>query len=316
MHKLRKRVKVSIDLGNSMIKGTAYDGENLIKFKLPNKYQFKRTVSPKAKGLSFNGKMIYFGVGQLNNNVLKHTRSYLLEQVLVAIHEMFPNENNLVVDLKTGLPPVQLFNEVYLAEFKEKFESDEPFEFTVNGVFKTVEINSVEVFAEGYSGFFSIVDKLTTKQRILSIDVGGGTTDLCSYEYDYDDMLYYPDETETIEKGVIDFAEDIANLFNREEGADIKSLLIDSVLKNDLDSFEYNDTAYMIKDYIRAIIPTVEDMINKITNKFGKLDQYAVVGLGGGYKTFDLIAKDEISKKIDIDSETQFFANSLGYLEQ
>ena len=58
----------------------------------------------------------------------------------------------------------------------------------------------------------------------------------------------------------------------------------------------------------------IDDMINDITNKFGKLDRYLVVGIGGGYKTFNRMINSQIKKEID--REKQFYANALGYLEQ
>ena len=60
----------------------------------------------------------------------------------------------------------------------------------------------------------------------------------------------------------------------------------------------------------------IDDMMNDITNKFGKLDRYIVVGIGGGYKTFNRMMNNQIKKEIKIDSEMQFYANALGYLEQ
>ena len=311
-----KRVKVSIDLGNSMLKAVTYVNGKAVKAKLPNRMQVSKTISPKARKMEVGGKVLYLGVGDLNNNILKHTRQNLLEQVLVMVNELYPDENKLGVELATGLPPVQLFNDMYLKEFQDLFADKGVIKFSINGIDKEVEITSIEVYAEGYSGFVSIVDELKTKQDILSIDVGGGTTDLCNYQFDYEDNMYYPDVTDTIETGVIDFAEEIANKFNNAHGADIKAMQIDHILKNNLDVIEYEGKEYELANYMPTIENTVNNMINKITNKFGTLSKYAIVGIGGGYKTFERIAKEKISKSIELDSETQFYANALGYLEQ
>lgn len=311
-----KRVKISVDLGNSMLKAATYINGKLVKAKLPNRFQSNKTISPKARKMEMNGKVLYLGVGDLNNNILKHTRQNLLEQVLVMVNELYPNDDKLGVELATGLPPVQLFNDKYLKEFENLFSNKGNIKFNINGVSKEVEITSVDVYAEGYSGFVSVVEELKTKQDILSVDVGGGTTDLCNYQYDYEDEMYYPDVTDTIETGVIDFAKEIADKFNNDHGADIKSVQIDHILKNDLDVIEYEGKEYDLESYIPAIKDSVNSMINKITNKYGTLSKYAVVGIGGGYKTFNRIAKEQISKSIDIDNEQQFYANAIGYLEQ
>lgn len=311
-----KIVQVGIDLGNSMLKGATYKKGEAVKVKLPNRIRFDKNVNPKAKVLVMNDITTYVGIGKLNNNVLKHTRTNLLEQVLVMISELYPEENELKVDLKLGLPPEQLFNDVFLKEYQDKFPIGKEILFTVDKLSKKVTINSVEVLAEGYSGFVHVSEDLDEKQDILSIDVGGGTIDLCNYIYDYEDDMYYPDVTYTVEKGIINFGEEIAKLFNNTHGADIDQRQIDNILKNKLDSIDYKGTQYPLESYLKALNPLVKDIINDITNKYGTLDKYIVVGLGGGYKTFNRMIENYISKEIKLDEETQFYANALGYLEQ
>ena len=303
-----KIVKASLDLGNSMLKGATYIDGKAIVCKLPNKIQFNKTVNPKARVFEMDGNIMYVGVGKLNNNVLKHTRKYLLEQALVMIHELYPNDSELKVDLKLGLPPEQLFNDSYLKEYENLFPTSKVFNYSVGGTSKKVTINSVEVFAEGYSAFVNLVDEITSKQDIISIDVGGGTTDLCNYSWDYEDEMYYPDETYTIEE--------IAKYFNNKESADIQKEFIDNLLKNDIEVIEYEGKEFKLSDYLVSLSPMIDDMMNDITNKFGKLDRYIVVGIGGGYKTFNRMMNNQIKKEIEIDSEKQFYANALGYLEQ
>lgn len=311
-----KIVQIGIDLGNSMLKGATYKNGEKIKVKLPNRIRFDKNYNPKARVLTFRDKVIYIGVGKLNNNILKHTRTNLLEQVLVMIHELYPEEGELKVDLKLGLPPEQLFNEAYLKEYEEKFPIGEVFEYKVGSISKKVTINSVEVKAEGYSGFVHIVDDIEEKQDILSIDVGGGTIDLCNFIYDYEDEMYYPDMTYTVEQGVIPYAQEIAKLFNRKHGADIDQRLIDNMLKNNLTEIEYKGEKYKLEDYFSALDPMINDAINEITNKFGSLNKYIIVGLGGGFKTFHKKINHLISKEINLDEDKQFYANALGYLEQ
>lgn len=314
----RDRVTVSVDLGNSMLNGATYIDGELKLAKLPNKLQFEKTINPKARVMTKDGNTLYFGVGGLNNNVLKHTRGYLLDQVLVMIHELYPDKECLGVELRTGLPPTQLFNPKYLEAFQNIFDVRGEIEYKINGRYKNVTITSVEVYAEGYSGFIALSEDIKTTQNVLSIDVGGGTTDLCSYKYDYEDDMYYPDVADTVEGGVIDFAEAIANKFNasHEKGADIKADYIDVLLKNNLDVIKYDEKEYSLSDYIDAINPIVDDMLNKITNKYGQLDGYYIVGLGGGYKTFNKHAHQFISQQLESDEEAQFYANVIGYLEQ
>lgn len=311
-----KIVQVSVDLGNSMLKAATYKKGEIVKAKLPNRIRFDKNVNPKARVLVMDGITTYVGIGKLNNNVLKHTRTNLLEQVLVMINELYPEDSNIKVNLKLGLPPEQLFNDIFLKKYQDKFPIGKDISFSIDNKSKIVNINSVEVYAEGYSGFVYIADEIDEKQDILSFDVGGGTMDLCSYIYDYEDDMYYPDMTYTIEKGVINFAEEIAKLFNNTHGADIDQRQIDNILKNNLESIDYKGAQYPLENYLRALDPLVKDAINDITNKYGTLDKYIIIGLGGGYKTLNRMIKDIISKEIELDEETQFYANALGYLEQ
>ena len=134
--------------------------------------------------------------------------------------------------------------------------------------------------------------------------------------YDYDDEMYYPNDTLTVPKGVIDYGIEIANHFNEVENADISSKYIDNLLKNNIEVIEYKGNKYNLENYLSSIEPIVNDTTNKITNKFGELDRYIVVGVGGGYKTYNRMIKDRIAAEIELDEYAQFFGNSEGYLEQ
>lgn len=311
-----KIVKTGIDLGNSMLKGATFiDGKLTLK-KLPNKIQSNKTINPKARKIILDNRTLYVGVGELNNNVLKHTRNNLLEQVLVMIHELYPEDHELNVDLRLGLPPKQYFNDSYKKEFERLFQTNRLFEFNINGINKKVTFNSLETKVEGYSGVVAIIDEIETKQDLLSIDVGGGTTDLCSYKFDYEDNAYFPDEVDTIPVGVIDFSNEVCEYFNTINNGDITNNNIDEVFKNDLEIIEYKDEEYRLSDYINVLDSTCNDIVNKITNKFGQLDRYVIVGIGGGYKVFNKIIKDKISNEIKIKKDKQFYANAIGYLAQ
>ena len=312
-----KFVSAGIDLGNSMLKATKELNGKKVNVKVPNRVQYEKSINPKAKKVEFNGQTIYIGVGELNNNVQKHSRKHLLEQTFVMLHELYPNESALKVDLRLGLPPVQYFNDAHKSNFANMFPIGKQFDFTVNGINKKVTFVSLEIFVEGYSAFVSNIESIgDNKQDILSIDVGGGTTDICSFSYDYDDEMYYPNDTLTVPKGVIDYGIEIANHFNEVENADISSKYIDNLLKNNIEVIEYKGNKYNLENYLSSIEPIVNDTTNKITNKFGELDRYIVVGVGGGYKTYNRMIKDRIAAEIELDEYAQFLGNSEGYLEQ
>ena len=102
-----KFVSVGIDLGNSMLKAVKEVSGKKVRVKVPNRIQYDKAINPKAKKVEFDGNTIFVGVGELNNNVQKHSRKHLLEQTFVMINELYPNESELKVDLRLGLPPIQ-----------------------------------------------------------------------------------------------------------------------------------------------------------------------------------------------------------------
>lgn len=310
-------VKIGLDLGNSMLKATTYKGSKRLRAKMPNRLQYGKTINPKAKKIEFNRTTVFIGAGELNNNVQKHTRKHLLEQTFAMVDELFKTEKDLKIDLNVGLPPVQYFNDSYKKQFEDIFPIGKTLEYSINGNQKRITIIGLTVCVEGYSAFVSNVDSIgDNKQDVLSIDVGGGTTDCCNYIYDYDDEMYYPNDTLTIPVGIIDFTNEIANHFNEVENADVSSAYIDSLLKNNKYHIEYKGNKYPIYNYLNALDTLVYDITNKITNEFGAFDRYIVLGSGGGYKTFNRMVKEQINKEVELDEESQFFGNSDGYLIQ
>lgn len=320
-----KTYETSIDFGNRKTKGARYNEQGeLVLANIDNRVQAHASIDKlNSRTIEYNGKTLIVGVGELNNNIYKHTRDFIMEQTLVMLNELFPNEHTLKVKLKTGIPADHFFNVSYVENFKEKFITNKWIEYKVtdvndvnNMITKRVYIESVVIGAEGYSAFVAMGNKLGIRQKLLIVDVGGGTTDLCSFEYQYETKSYKPVNVLTIDKGVIDLTSEITNYMNDMESADISYDQIDYLLRNNIPVVEYGAEELVIADYMHIIEPTVSKMINKITNKFGQLNGYFIAGVGGGYSTFNAIANKYIKSSIDVDDTIKFYANCIGYLKQ
>lgn len=315
----RKVYELGIDLGNIVNKGAMINesGEVILK-KFANKVTSRKTANPKALKLERNGEVLFFGVGDLNNISKKYDRKYLEEQVLVMTNELLPNEEYVIIDLKLGLPPEQYFSDVAVEKFKNKFKTNEDIEFRINDKYKKVRINSVTVFMEGYSAFKAIESQRLlgkSKKRILSCDLGGGTLDVCDYEFDYDDECFYPNEPLTIECGIVNMTKAIATAINDKNTDTVTAEQVEYAIRNNLDLIE--DT-YKIDDYKKAINHLTNDIITKI-NDFYKIQSFELVqilGLGGGFDNFNKLTNNAINNDILVSDELKQFGNAIGYLCQ
>lgn len=316
---------VGIDLGNRKTKGARFsDTGELVLANIDNRVQAHASIDKQnSRTIELNGKTLIVGVGDLNNNIYKHTRDFIMEQTLVMLNELYPTKHILKVKIKTGIPADHFFNVSYVENLKEKFITKKWIEYKVTDVnnvnkmiTKRVYIEDVEIGAEGYSAFMTVGSKVGVRQKILVVDVGGGTTDLCSFAYQYETQSYKPVDVLTIDKGVIDLTSEITNYMNDLESADISYDQIDYLLRNNIDTVEYGGEEFVISEYMQIIEPTVSKMINKITNKFGHLNGYFIIGIGGGYATFNAIANKYIKSSVEVDDTIKFYANCIGYLKQ
>lgn len=315
---------ISIDLGNSMLKAVTITGKGeLKKAKLKNLYATDRRMhTTKDRMIEKDGKVVVLGVGKPNNNVLKHTRKYLEQQALTMINELYENDYEVKCELRIGIPANHFLNGAYVDELKNTFVTNQWIEFYMgqDRIKKRVYIEEVKVYAEGYSAFFAIehiLNEMENKpQNVLCCDVGGGTTDLAWFEYNYDDEEYDYVDIHTLEKGVIDLTKLIATEINNDLGSNVKDTRIDALLRQNVDYYEFEGNPHKIDKYMFAIEETVDNMINEITDRFDVLGNYYVVGVGGGYPTFSVIAKNHIKADIEIDKELAFYANAVGYLKQ
>ena len=127
---------IGLDLGNRKTKGARYNENNeLVLANIDNRVQAHASIDKEnSRTVEYNGKTLIVGVGDLNNNIYKHTRDFIMEQTLVMINELYPNKHTLKVKIKTGIPADHFFNVSYVENLKEKFITKQWIEYKVTDV--------------------------------------------------------------------------------------------------------------------------------------------------------------------------------------
>lgn len=307
---------ISIDLGNGMIKGARKGtmGE-IIKECMPNKVEFGDTLDTEnSTKIELNNKTVYVGIGELNDNQLKHDRPHLMEQSLAMICKLYPSATKLKAQLRLGLPATHCFNEQFRNKLKAQITTGEWVKFKCDGVDRSIFIESVGVCVEGYSAYMSIRDRIDVDEDILIIDVGAGTTDLCSFIYE--NGVYRVGKVHTIDVGVNKLTEIIANAMSKSIGTDVKATKVDERLRSGKNTILYNGENHNILDYLDVIEPTVKSMLNEMNKEYNDIGKFYSIGIGGGYATFNRVADKYIKATVDFDDNTRMYANAEGYLKQ
>lgn len=312
------KVDSNIDLGNLYLKAVGFNERNeFIMETIPNLVETKTTLNHLAKMVEFNNRKIFLGCGTKNNNVLKYKRDFLVEQVLAMTCSLYPNYNNLEVNLKLGLPPEQYSQLVYQKELLEKFEIGKAYKLKIDGKEKNVTISNIQICIEGYSAFVALAESIDYNGRdLLVMDIGGGTSDACSFTYDFDIEQFIPGIPVTAPSGCIDMVSKITTKMNSINGADIKENQVDTYIRKDKNELLYGDATYKIDEYIDAAKDTANLIYNKFTNEYGSLDNYMVIVVGGGHKLFNKLVGDKISNQLELSDRDRFFANAIGFALQ
>ncbi|WP_455539536.1 hypothetical protein [Terrisporobacter sp.] len=315
--------ELNLDLGNLELKAVGFDSnDNVILKTLHNKILqgSEDTLSPDARYLNYNDRRIWVGEGTLNNNIAKYSREFLVEQMLVMSCEVY-NDDYLILDLKLGLPPSQYKEDTHRNELISKFELNKEYKFKIRKnnkwIDKTIKINNIDVKIEGYSAFISIADDINNNGRDLLIcDVGGNTTDAIKFSWSNKYQKFIPSTPFTISKGQVAMITDIQQKINSIHGADISFDKVDECILYNVEKILYGGYSYEINDYINAASDSADLIINQLTDKFGSLDNYELILLGGGHKLFNKLKSDKIKHQTNICDADRFYANALGYSMQ
>lgn len=310
--------RLGMDLGNMWLKAVIEEiaTGKITKCKIENRISTTPDIDTNARKLQRDGKTLFVGGGELQNNVLKHERNHIMDQILVMAHELTKDKDYISIELAVGLPPKQYNNAEFRKTFLSKIEVNTPIEYRVNDKFKKIIIEKVSVYYEGYSAFYNIIDSEGIQDNVLVLDCGGGTIDACSYRKNIDTDVHDAIRTHTIETGSINILEELRQHINEKLKGNIALQTIDNTIRANKETFRHAGKDHNINDYLPVIENSIDSVMNNLSNEYKGLDQFQIALVGGGAKLLNKYAHKHISDNFELDDEKRFYANAEGYLEQ
>lgn len=268
-------INVTVDLGNYNIK---YVGQNIGVFSSKISTQFN--PNPEAfDRIQIDNEITYIGIGEYERIFSKTERNYL-SSLLFAITEA-TNESD--INLCLLLPLVQMNNS---SRFINRLKNTS-FNFLLNGIPRTININKVVVLGEGFISQYMLE---SNKEDILICDIGSRTINYVTIvngktEYNYIERL-----------GILDLYANIKDIENS-KGEDYVEEDIERLIKNG--RIIVDSRVYL--DFLKLILNRIQAKVN--------IRNYKVYFTGGG----SLLLKDyiEINTPAKVLENAQF-SNVLG----
>lgn len=308
----REILEISNDLGNAVIKA-ALKKENIFTCeKMDNRVQVTRTGNPREIRFQREGESeIVFGVGNLQNNKLKHKREFLLEQSLTISSKLI-KEDKFKMNLRVALPPVEYFNDTYVTKYKDQFKLG-LHKFKINNIDKEIEICDVKVYMEGYSALLDILKNIKTTNNLLLFDLGGGTLDCIEVIYNRREKTFFPNRAESVRKGTIDLYKCIVDDINK-NGNSVKLEWVEDAID---DKEDIINSRYSISENLSSAKVELKSMLNDISNKLEcSLKEYDIICVGGGTTIFNMLYDNEYKNLIQSGLTDTLYSNAVGMLEQ
>lgn len=202
--------------------------------------------------INFNGETTYIEIGEYEREFNKVNKNYL-PLLFYAISNATEESD---INLCLLLPIAQMPNK---DKFINKLKNNS-FNFLINGVPKTININKVAVLPEGLVSFYSMQSK---DEDTLIIDIGSRTVNYASFVEGKIESNF----TEKI--GVLDLYSSIKDIENA-KGNDLIEEQIERLIKNKRIIVE--PKVYL--DFLKDILNRTKAKVN--------IKDYKVVFVGGG----------------------------------
>lgn len=241
-------INVLVDIGNYNIK---YLSEKKGSFSAKYSTKFNPN-SEMLQRINFNGETTYIEVGEYEREFNKVNKNYLPLLFYAISNATEESDINLCLLLPIG----QMTNK---DKFVNKLKNNS-FNFSINGVPKTININKVVVLPEGLVSFYSMDSK---GEDTLIIDIGSRTVNYASFVEGKIESNF----TERI--GVLDLYSSIKDIENA-KGNDLIEEQIERLIKNKRIIVE--PKVYL--DFFKDILNRTKAKVN--------IKNYKVVFVGGG----------------------------------
>ncbi|APM41176.1 heat-shock protein Hsp70 [Clostridium kluyveri] len=207
--------------------------------------------------IEYNDQTIYFEIGEIQKELNKAEKGYIVPQILYALCKANPKEQIVETNLTLLLPIIQMQTKTKLIN---KFKNQE-FTFKYNGEDRIISIKDVLILPEGYSTYFSLSSE-DKKGSIVIVDIGSRTVNLAVLINGKIEKL------NTITLGSYNFFQKIKNIENAKGQnfveEDIKRLIDEGFIK-------VYQKQYI--EFLNNILDSIKPLIN--------LSTYKVIFTGG-----------------------------------
>ena len=320
------KIKIGLDLGASNIKMVTYK-EN----KEDKKFYFEKKIIPSLvtnSGIDnkylvkSDESSVYFGVGESLALLDKTERPYFLETVALAIKELYEESDEVFnVELGIGLP-LNLYKsnkkEDFEKEINSKYGKNKLNSFIVGDKNIEFKLSNIKVYAEGYSAYYALADKITSPSFVL-VDIGYKTTDIIGVSIQSEKNAIV-DGYLTINKGMLEvYTEMCKEFLDIEKTAFIPKKLEQRLLY--IPSIKIKEKTIEktidLNDYIKYGKIVVDDIINQISLKFTDINIREMILVGGGATIVNKILKEKNNLNLNIlDKDESLYANATGFFLQ
>lgn len=268
---------ISVDTGNKQFKT-----KNFTFISGVNESNIKSALTDDV--LEFQG--IYY---TLSDSRIKYTREKFTDEkffiltlfgigkeILRAYPNPDPNETRSIT-LLLGLP---LAHYSQYRQFEDFYKKRGVIQFVYQGYPLKIRIDLVMTFVQGHAAIFTDGhEDILKEKKVLLIDIGGFTADCIKLT----DNIVKPDESKTLEMGVIPFYNKVIDEVNASFDLLLSENDIDEIVMND-NHLNLDDILFM--DIKRIIDATAQSHIAEIIRQLreDKIDlrTYLTVFLGGG----------------------------------
>lgn len=227
------------------------------------------------------------------NKTLKNYKPNLLYAIDKSLQELGIEDKEYAINVILGIP---IENIGVSVNYKEDLEGKE-FEFIIDKGTKKersrkIRIDKVGVVREGVSSFYAL-PKIKRKNRdVMIIDIGGRTINVCTFK---NGKL---EHTKQINRGMIDFYNDVKTAYNSKNGNNINTEDVDHLIQKG-----------HLKTNKEEEVKFVEKMFNSIKSIANRNFYDIYITGGGAIRLEDTIV--EIEPRCELMDEA-LFTNAYG----
>jgi hypothetical protein len=283
---------LGLDIGNITTVYTTSKKTSIIESRLKEATEVNKLSGSSV--LKNNDKEYLVGEGYFENNTFKYRKPSFINLLHYSVADAFTD--NSTVNLVIGIP-VQQFTQEYKKELAQIIRNNKNIDVKINDKRKRVTIERILIRPESYGVFklFQAQNKIKKNVPTLVIDIGGGTTDLSSYNNEGKFI-----EGTSINEGLLKFYEIVKENIFKVNGSSLTIEEVKEYTRGNFSLIGLEDNLYLAAAKI-----TFDEIYNNILGKYKDIEKYNIIISGGGGEIFGKYFKEKINHVlIDYDITT------------